>query len=162
MAPPFPGRLGRHVASGYIVRANSIAELASKCGIDPATLEATVTAWNPAAARGEDPEFAKGSNVYQRFNGSAGVSPNPCVAPITKPPFYAIRLVPGDIGTFAGLRTDPDSRVLDTFGKPIGGLYAVGNDAASFMGGSYPGAGITIGPAMVFGYLAARHAAGLG
>ena len=162
MAPPFPGRLGRHVASGYIVRANSIAELASQCGIDPATLEATVAAWNPAAARGEDPEFGKGSNVYQRFNGSAGVSPNPCVAPITKPPFYAIRLVPGDIGTFAGLRTDPDSRVLDTLGKPIGGLYAVGNDAASCMGGSYPGAGITIGPAMVFGHLAARHAAGLG
>jgi succinate dehydrogenase/fumarate reductase flavoprotein subunit len=159
MAPPFPGRLGRHLASGYIIRANSLAELARVCGIDPAGLQATIATWNPFAARGEDPEFGKGSNVYQRFNGSAGVSPNPCVAPIAKAPFYAIRLVPGDIGTFAGLRTDPDSCVLDTEGEPISGLYAVGNDAASFMGGSYPGAGITIGPALVFGHRAAKHAA---
>lgn len=159
MAPPFPGRLGPHVASGYIYRADSIHELAIQCGIDPVGLETTMAAWNPAASKGEDPEFGKGTNVYQRFNGSAGVSPNPCVAPIAKAPFYAIRLVPGDIGTFAGLRTDPNGRVLDTQGEPIKDLYAVGNDAASFMGGSYPGAGITIGPALVFGHLAAKHAA---
>lgn len=159
MAPPFPGRLAPHVASGYILRAGTITELARRCGITPGGLESTIAAWNPAAARGEDPQFGKGSNIYQRFNGSAGVSPNPCVAPIAKPPFYAIRLVPGDIGTFAGLRTDAHSRVVTDAGAAIPGLYAVGNDAASFMGGSYPGAGITIGPALVFGHLAALHAA---
>ncbi len=160
MAPPFPGRLAPHVASGYIVKADTLADLARRCGIEPAALEETVARFNTHAAKGEDPEFGKGSNVYQRFNGSAGVSPNPCVAPLETAPYYAIRLVPGDIGTFAGLGTDPDSRVLGEGGQPVPGLYAVGNDAASFMGGAYPGAGITLGPALVFGHRAARHAAG--
>jgi succinate dehydrogenase/fumarate reductase flavoprotein subunit len=158
-APPWPGRLGPHVRSGYIVKADTLAALANKCGIDPAGLAATVARFNERAAEGIDIEFGKGTDVYERFNGSAGVAPNPCVQPIGKAPFYAIRLVPGDIGTFAGLRTDRDARVLDAAGGPIEGLYAVGNDAASFMGGSYPGAGITLGPALVFGHRAARHAA---
>ena len=157
MAPPAPGRLGPHVRSGYIQRATTLAALARQCGIDPAGLEATVTRFNAGAARGDDPEFGKGGDVYQRFNGSAGHAPNPCVAPLTEPPYYAIRLVPGDIGTFVGLKTDARSRALDADGRVIEGLYVVGNDAASFMGGAYPGAGITIGPALVFGHLAGRE-----
>jgi succinate dehydrogenase/fumarate reductase flavoprotein subunit len=141
-APPAPGRLGPHVKSGYIVRAETLSELASKCGIDRDQLLATIDRFNAGAAEGVDAEFGKGTDVYERFNGSAGVSPNPCVQPIGKPPYYAIRLVSGDIGTFAGLRTNVDARVIDSSGAIIEGLYAVGNDAASFMGGSYPGAGI--------------------
>lgn len=159
MAPPAPGRVGPHIRSGYIHRAGTLAALAGQTGIDAAGLEASVARFNADAVRGEDAEFGKGGDVYQRFNGSAGHSPNPCVAPLTEPPFYAIRLVPGDIGTFVGLKTDAQARGLDANGRVIPGLYVVGNDAASFMGGAYPGAGITIGPALVFGHLAARHIA---
>ncbi|MFO1088075.1 MAG: FAD-dependent oxidoreductase [Hyphomicrobiales bacterium] len=158
-APPLPGRLGPHLASGYIQRANTLADLATLCGIDAKGLNDTVARFNAGAALGEDREFGKGGDVYQRFNGSIGHRPNPCVAPISRAPFYAVRLVPGDIGTFVGLRTDVHARALDTSGHPIPGLYVVGNDAASFMGGTYPGAGITLGPALVFGHLAARHIA---
>jgi succinate dehydrogenase/fumarate reductase flavoprotein subunit len=158
MAPPAPARLAPHIASGYIKRSKTLAGLAQLCGIDPSALIETITQFNGPAANGQDPQFGKGDDVYHRFNGSAGVSPNPCVKPLDTPPFYAIRLVPGDIGTFVGLRTDEDAQVLDRDQLPIQGLYAVGNDAASFMGGAYPGAGITIGPALVFGHRAARHA----
>jgi succinate dehydrogenase/fumarate reductase flavoprotein subunit len=159
MAPPAPGRLGPHVASGYIKQGNTIAALASQCGIDPVGLQATVARFNLEAARGEDPEFHKGADHYERFNGSFGHTPNPCLAPLQQAPFYAVKLVPGDIGTFVGLRADAAARVLNTEGQPIAGLYAAGNDAGSFMGGTYPGAGTSIGPAMVFGHLAARHIA---
>lgn len=158
-APPAPGRLGPHVRSGYIHRAGTLAELADQCGIDPMGLELTVTEFNVHAAQGRDPAFDKGGNVYERFNGSAGQAPNPCLAPLEHGPYYAIRLVPGDIGSFNGLKTDADCRALDAAGNAIAGLYVVGNDAASFMGGAYPGAGITLGPALVFGHIAARHAA---
>ena len=107
-----------------------------------------------------DTEFARGTDAYQRFNGAPGHAPNPCVAPLDRPPYYAVRLVPGDIGTFAGLEADASARVLDKDGQPIPGLYAAGNDMASVMGGTYPGAGITIGPALTFGYIAGRHLAG--
>lgn len=156
-APPRPGRLGPHLASGYIKKADTLQELAEICGIDAKGLNQTVARLNKGAALGEDPEFGKGTDPYQRFNGSIGRSPNPCVGPIERAPFYAVRLVPGDIGTFIGMRTDAHARALDTSGQPVGGLYVVGNDAASFMGGTYPGAGITLGPALVFGHLAARH-----
>ena len=161
MAPPPPGRLGRHLRSGYLVRARTIPELARACGIDPAGLRDTVERFNRAAVHGEDPEFGKGSDVYQRFNGSAGQTPNPCVAPLLKPPFYAMRLVPGDLGTFVGLKADEHGRVLRRDGRPIPGLYTAGNDAGSFLGGTYPGAGTSVGPALVFGHLAARHLATL-
>lgn len=159
-APPAPGRLEPHIRAGYLKQGGSIAALAAVCGIDAAGLERTVARFNAAADRGEDPEFGKGGDVYQRFNGSPGVTPNPCVAPLRKAPFYAVELIPGCIGTFAGLKTDARSRVLDGDGKPVPGLWAVGNDAASFMGGRYPGAGITLGPALVFGHLAALDAQG--
>lgn len=158
-APPLPGRLGPHIASGYIKQADTLAALAAQCGIDEQGLSRTVALLNEGALKGEDPEFGKGTDPYQRFNGSIGHGPNPCVAAIERAPFYAIRLVPGDIGTFIGMRTDAHARALDTAGQPVSGLYVVGNDAASFMGGTYPGAGITLGPALVFGHLAARHIA---
>ena len=159
--PPSPGRIAPHLRSGYLLRGKSPEALAAAAGIDPGGLRATVERFNTGAARGEDPEFGKGSNVYHRFNGDPHHRPNPCLAPLQTPPYYALRVVPGDLGTFTGLATDTFARVLDTAQAPIPGLYATGNDMASFMGGDYPGAGITIGPALTFGYVAARHLAGL-
>ena len=130
--------------------------------ISPDALEATIAEFNSTAKDGEDPAFGKGSKAYNRYQGDALVTPNPCVAPLHVAPYYAIKLVVGDIGTFAGLTTDENTRVLDASGKPIKGLYAVGNDAASVMGGNYPGAGITLGPGLTFGYVAAMHLAKAG
>lgn len=151
---PAPLPIGRHLRSGYLLSGTTVAELASRIGVEPAVLEATVSEFNGAARRGEDPAFGKGSKAYNRYQGDALVTPNPCLAPLETGPYYAIRLVIGDIGTFAGLQTDEKTRVLNTAGQPIKGLYAVGNDAASVMGGNYPGAGITLGPALTFGYVA--------
>jgi succinate dehydrogenase/fumarate reductase flavoprotein subunit len=154
---PSPLPIGRHLRSGYLKRGATVAELATRIGIAPETLEATLGEYNAAARRGEDPAFGKGSKAYNRYQGDALVRPNPCVAPLEHGPYYAIRLVIGDIGTFAGLATDENTQVLDASGTPIKGLYAVGNDAASVMGGNYPGAGITLGPALTFGYVAAMQ-----
>ncbi len=156
---PAPLPIGRYLKSGYLKRGATVAELARQIGIAPATLEATVKEFNGTAERGEDPAFGKGSRAYNRYQGDALVTPNPCLAPLEAGPFYAIKLVVGDIGTFAGLVTDAETRVLNAAGKPIKGLYAVGNDAASVMGGNYPGAGITLGPALTFGYIAAMQLA---
>ena len=158
-AKPFPVPVGQYVRSGYLHRGRTLRELAERAGIEPAGLEATVARYNEAARRGEDPEFGRGGNAYNRYLGDALVTPNPCVAPIETGPFYALKLVPGDLGTFAGLRADAHARVLDREGAPIPGLYAAGNDLASVMGGNYPGGGITLGPAMTFGYIAGRHMA---
>lgn len=159
-APPLPGRLSPYLRSGYLARGETLEALARQIGIDAAGLADTVTTFNRNAGLGEDPQFRKGSDAYQRFNGAAGHKPNPCLAPLDEPPFYAVRLIPGELGTFAGLKTDAQGRALDKEGRPIAGLFAVGNDAASVMGGTYPGAGITIGPAMTFGYIAGRTLAG--
>jgi len=159
-APPRPARLKPYLDSGYIVSGDTPEELAQRLGIDPAGLAATIRTFNEGAGRGIDTAFARGTDAYQRFNGAPGHLPNPCVAPLDQPPYYGVRLVPGDIGTFAGLKTDASARVLDKDGRPIAGLYAAGNDMASVMGGTYPGAGITIGPALTFGYIAGRHLAG--
>jgi predicted oxidoreductase len=142
------------------MRGNTLAELAGTAGLDPAGLEATVARFNRDAERGEDPEFGRGRSAFSRFLGDPDHRPNPNVGPIRKAPFYALRLVMGDLGTFDGLTTDLVGRVLAPDGAPIAGLYAVGNDRASMMGGSYPGAGITLGPIMTFGYLAGCHLAG--
>lgn len=160
-AKPFPVPIGQYVRSGYLTRGGTLAELAGRAGIDTAGLEATVAGYNAAARRGEDPAFGRGSTAYNRYLGDAKVQPNPCVAPIARAPFYALKLVPGDLGTFAGLRANEHAQVLGGDGQPIPGLYAAGNDLASVMGGNYPGGGITLGPAMTFGYIAARHMAGL-
>jgi predicted oxidoreductase len=152
--------IGRHIRSGYLKRGATLAELAGEAGIDPAALQATVTEFNKTAAEGRDPAFGKGSRAYNRFQGDALHGPNPCIAPIESGPFYAIKLVIGDLGTYAGIKTDQHARALDADGRPIAGLYAAGNDMASIMGGNYPGAGITLGPALTFGYIAGRHLAG--
>lgn len=156
--PPFPMPLGRHLRSGYLKRGRTLADLARVIEVDAATLQATVERFNESARRGEDPEFGKGSKAYNRYQGDAlHDGANPCLAPLQDGPYYAIKLVVGDIGTFAGLATDAQTRVLGTDGRPIPGLYAVGNDAASIMGGNYPGAGITLGPAVTFGYVCGKQ-----
>ena len=114
------------------------------------------------AFAGRDPEFGRGSNIYQRHLGDPSHSPNPCVAPIEGPPFYALRIHPADLGTAVGLRTDCHARVLRKDGIVIPGLYACGNDMGSIMNGNYPGPGITLGPALTFGYIAGRHLAQTG
>ena len=156
---PSPLPLGRHLRSGYRKRGKTVADLATQIGIDPADFEATLSEFNASAQSGEDPLFGKGSLAYNRYQGDASLSPNPCVAPLQHGPYYAIKLVIGDIGTFAGLATDENTQVLNAAGEPIKGLYAVGNDAASVMGGNYPGAGITLGPALTFGYVAGMQLA---
>jgi len=157
--PPFPMPLGHHLRSGYLMRGATIEALAAQARIDPKGLADTVTRFNTTAAEGRDPDFGKGSRAYNRYQGDALHGPNPCVAPIAGGPFYAIKMVIGDLGTYAGIVTDADARALDADGRVIPGLYAAGNDMASIMGGNYPGAGITLGPALTFGYIAGRHLA---
>jgi succinate dehydrogenase/fumarate reductase flavoprotein subunit len=159
-AKAFPLPLAPHLASGYLLRGATPAELAARAGIDPAALQVTLEAYNRDARDGRDPAFGKGSTAYNRFLGDATVTPNPCVAPLDQPPYYAVQVVIGDLGTYAGIRTDGHARALGDRGQPIPGLYAAGNDMASIMGGNYPAGGITLGPAMTFGYIAGCHLAG--
>jgi succinate dehydrogenase/fumarate reductase flavoprotein subunit len=161
MAKPRPVPLLPYLRSGYLKRGRTLAELARACGIDAAGLEATVAEFNAGVRRGEDPAFGRGSTPFNRYGGDPTVGPNPSLAPIEKGPFYAVRIVPVSFGTFAGLATDARARVLDHADAPIPGLYAVGNDQASVMGGHYPAGGINIGPAMTFGFIAARDLAGV-
>jgi succinate dehydrogenase/fumarate reductase flavoprotein subunit len=161
IARPTPLPVAPYIRSGYIKTGRTIAELARNCGIDPDGLERTVSEYNRHARLGEDPAFGRGSTLYNRVQGDPANKPNPCIAPIERGPFYAVKVVPGSFGTFAGLRTDGSARVLDAENAPIPGLYAVGTDMASVMGGHYPAGGINLGPAMTFGYIAGRHAAGL-
>ncbi|SNT01674.1 3-oxosteroid 1-dehydrogenase [Sphingomonas laterariae] len=143
-------------------KADSLDALAAKIGVDAAGLKATVERMNGYAVTGKDLEFDKGGNVYDRYYGDPTNTPNPCLGPIVKAPFYALKLVPGDIGTKGGLQADEHARVLATGGAPIPGLYAIGNNSAALMGPSYPGPGSTLGPAMVMGFIAAGHIAGVG
>jgi succinate dehydrogenase/fumarate reductase flavoprotein subunit len=157
---PFARSTARLVASGYLKRAPTLAGLAQELGIPPVAFEATAAAFNADARRGLDTQFGRGSDIYQRHLGDADHRPNPCLAPIEEGPFYAVAVQPADLGMAAGIVTDECSRVLSADGVPIAGLYACGNDMQSVMNGAYPGPGITLGPALVFGYIAARHAAG--
>ena len=158
---PAPMPLGGMVANGYLKRANSLAELANTCGIDAPALAATVARFNAMAQTGIDLDFSKGETPYNRVQGDAAAGGmNPCMAAIEQGPFYAVRVVAGSLGTFAGLRANPNAQVLNAQGAPIAGLYACGNDQSSLMGGNYPSGGITLGPAMTFGFVAAHHAAG--
>jgi succinate dehydrogenase/fumarate reductase flavoprotein subunit len=147
------------VADGYLIQAGSIAELAEILRLPGEALEQTVARHNSFAASGVDADFGKGSDAYQRNLGDAAHGPNPCIGRIAKPPFYAVKIFPGDIGASCGLVTNEHAQVLRGDGSPIAGLYACGNDMNSIMSGIYPGPGITLGPAMTFGYIAARHAA---
>lgn len=157
MIRPKTLRTGPYVASGYLKKASSIAGLAGQLGIDPRQLEETVTRHNGFAETGKDLDFRKGETFYERSNGDPAHVPNPCIGRIEQGPFYAVEVHPTPLGTSHGLAIDPDARVLDTAGRPIRGLYACGNDADSVFSGEYPGPGAQIGPAMTFGYLAARH-----
>ncbi|MDO8285005.1 MAG: FAD-dependent oxidoreductase, partial [Rhodoferax sp.] len=159
---PAPMPLGGMLNNGYLKRGNSLTELAQACGIDAHNLHNTVQRYNRLALAGQDADFAKGETPYNRIQGDAATgNPNPCMAPLEHGPFYAVRVVPGSLGTFAGLKVNTHAQVLDAQGQPIAGLYAGGNDMTSMMGGHYPSGGITLGPAMTFGFLAAQHAAGL-
>lgn len=158
---PFPLPIGQYLRTGYLKRGATLAELAGKTGISATGLESTVREFNVHARNGKDPAFGKGSKAYNRYQGDALHSPNPCLAPLEHGPFYAIKLVVGDLGTYAGLITDRFSRVLDGGRHPIPGLYAAGNDISTIMGGNYPGAGITLGPALTFGHIAGCHIAGV-
>lgn len=157
--PPFPMPLGHHLNTGYLMRGDTLEALAAKAGIDAKAFVETVRQFNATAPLGYDAAFGKGSKAYNRYQGDALHGPNPCVAPIENGPFYAIKMVIGDLGTYAGIVTDENARALDAEGQVIPGLYAAGNDMASIMGGNYPGAGITLGPALTFGYIAGRHLA---
>ncbi|MCF6370833.1 FAD-dependent oxidoreductase [Rhizobium halophilum] len=153
---PAPVPFQRWLSNGYLKSATTIEDLALRCGIDPSGLHATVTSFNAQAESGEDLEFHRGTTPYQRVQGDPDHGPNPCLAPITRAPFYAVEVFPGSLGTFAGISTDRQSRVLDERGQPIAGLFAAGNDMNSIMGGHYPSGGITLGPAMTYGFIAAE------
>ncbi|WP_431025109.1 FAD-dependent oxidoreductase [Halomonas sp. H5] len=157
---PAPVPFRHWIRKGYLKAGRTLEELARNCGIDPDGLAATVAGYNAYAAQGEDPEFGRGSTLYNRKNGDPAHGPNPCVAPLDRGPFYAVKVVPGCFGTFAGLKTNAHAQVLDGTDAPIAGLYAAGTDMASIMGGHYPAGGINLGPAMTFGHIAGLHAAG--
>ena len=158
-AKPAPMPLGPLLRNGYLLKGDSLAELARQAGIEAAGLEQTVRQYNLGAEQGEDREFGRGSTCFNRYLADPQHQPNPCVAPIGKGPYYAVKVIMGDLGTFDGIKTSVVGEVLNETGAAIPGLYAVGNDRASIMGGNYPGAGITLGPIMTFGYLTAQHLA---
>lgn len=162
-AKPAPFSPKPWLDNGYLRCGDTLAELAKACGIDAQGLQQTVQRYNTMATTGVDEDFHKGETPYNRVQGDGAAvhatQPNPCMAPLRAPPFYAVQVVPGSLGTFGGVRVDAHARVLDTQGQVIEGLYAAGNDQASVMAGHYPSGGITLGPAMTFGYLAACHAA---
>jgi succinate dehydrogenase/fumarate reductase flavoprotein subunit len=153
-----PGFSGARVP-GWMPRAGSLAGLAAMIGVDPAGLTATVARWNDACAGGADPDFGRGGNVYDRYGGDPDVAGAPNLGPLTEPPFYAVRVLAGTIGTKGGPVTDAAGTVLTPAGAPIPGLYAVGNAAAFWTGDAYPAPGATLGIAMTMAYIAGRHAA---
>jgi succinate dehydrogenase/fumarate reductase flavoprotein subunit len=160
-APPAPATTGSAVRAGYLIKARSLAELARRIGLDASILEETIARFNAAAILGVDPEFQRGASDLDRAYGDPLHQPNPCLGPLTQPPFYAVRVDAGDLGSLVGLRTNASAQILGEEGDAIPGLYAAGLDAASPMGGYYPAAGVTVGAAMTFGWIAAMHALGL-
>ena len=158
---PFPAPFGHHLRSGYLKRGRTAAELARAMNVPEAALAQTIAGFNTDAAEGTDRAFGKGSTAYQTYLGDAENAPNPCLRPLDQAPLFAIEIFPGDIGTSIGLSANGRGEVLATDGTPIPGLYTCGNDMNSIMAGSYPGAGITLGPALTFGYIVGHTAAGL-
>jgi succinate dehydrogenase/fumarate reductase flavoprotein subunit len=164
-AKPAPMPLGPMLTHGYLKRGSTLAELAHACGIAADALQATVQRYNTMARAGKDEDFAKGETPYNRMQGDTAFAAergwaNPCMGPLEGGPFYAVRVVAGSLGTFAGLKVNASAQVLAAHGQPVPGLYAGGNDMDSLMAGHYPAGGITLGPAMTFGWIAAQHAAG--
>lgn len=155
------GRPRQHlIDSGYLIKANSLEELAAKLDIPSSNLSQSAQQFNDAAITGNDPLFGKGSTAYNQYLGDPEHLPNPCLGQLSTAPFYAVKVYPGDIGTAAGLMTTPDGQVFNNQLRVIEGLYAVGNDMESIMAGHYPGPGITLGPGICFGWLAGLHSAG--
>lgn len=160
--PGAPVPTGRKVPaawlqSGVVKAGQTWEELAAQIGVAPARLQSTATRFNELARRGHDNDFNRGDSAYDNYYGDPTL-PNPNLYPLGDPPYYAFRIVLGDLGTSGGLRTDEQARVLRCDDTVVRGLYAVGNTSAPMMGRSYAGAGATIGPAMTFGYVAAKHA----
>ncbi len=151
-ARPFPFTPTAWLRTGYLQRGNTLAELAKQCAIDANALAETVERFNHFASTGEDVDFHRGASAYNRAQGDHQVT----LGPLREGPFYAVRILPGSLGTFSGLQTDEHARVLDEQQQPIPGLYAIGNDMSSVMRGYYPSGGITLGPAMTFGYLVGK------
>ncbi len=153
-----PGRLPEQwVRDGFVIRGQTLAEVAKQCGVDPAGLEATVRRFNELARTGVDTDFHRGRAAADRFWGDPSYRPNGCLAPLERPPFYAVAMYPCDVGTCGGLITDEHARVLRKDGQPIAGLYATGNTTASVTGRHYLGGGGSIGPSCTFGFVAANH-----
>lgn len=156
-----PGRLPRQwLDSGRVRKSDTVAELAEQIGVDAAGLVATFDRFNANAALGLDPDFGRGQSAYNRCLGDPGHKPNPALGPLEKPPFYATEIYPSDVGTCGGLVTNEHAQVLDEQGSAIPGLYATGNITATVLGRTYLGAGASIANTMVFGFVAAHHAAG--
>ncbi len=146
--------------AGIAHRSADLPSLAGAIGVDPSALVSTLERFNALARAGVDPDFERGASAYDRYYGDPTVTPNPNLRALEAGPFYAVKVVLSDLGTCGGLRADAKARVLREDGSVIEGLYAIGNTAANAFGASYPGAGATIGQGLVFGYIAARHAAG--
>lgn len=154
-------KLQHYLNQDYLVRADSIAQLAQRLNINADTLNETVARYNHLAAAGEDSDFGRGTSAMNRFNGDAAVTPNPCLRPLSaQGPYYALAVRPADLAASMGLDCNRFGQVLDSHGQPINGLFACGNDMASVFKGTYPGPGTTIGPGMVFGWRIAKFAAG--
>jgi len=158
VGPCLPGMpLPKHLREiDYLKESDTLEGLAAQLGIDAAGLKDEVEKMNRYAASGKDPEFDRGESAYDRYYGDATVTPNPCLGPIEKPPFFGMTVYPGDLGTKGGLCTDEHARVVKESGETIPGLFAIGNCSAATMGSSYPGAGGTIGPAMTSGFIVAE------
>ena len=146
--------------SGFMHKADTLEDLARQIDVDAAGLHRTADRFEEFARTGVDEDFGRGNSTYDRFYSDPRQKPNPNLGAVSKAPFYAVRVWPGDLGTKGGLLTDEHARVLREDGSVIPGLYAAGNTSASVMGHTYPGPGSTIGPAMTFGYIGGRHAAG--
>jgi 3-oxosteroid 1-dehydrogenase len=156
--PKFPDWILPRAVRSILLKAPTLDALAAQMGVPAEALKRTVQAFNAGAREGRDPQFGRGDAAYDRYYGDPKVTPNPNLAPIEQAPFYAFPIHSGDIGTNGGLVIDERAQVLDNNGQPIPGLYATGNCTASVMGGAYPGAGSTLGPALTFGWLAGRGA----
>lgn len=149
------------VDCGYLKVGETIEDLAAQINVDPATLRGTLERWNGFVDKGVDEDFGRGNREYDKWLGDPFKDGNPALARIDKGPFFAIDIIPGDVSTYGGALIDARARVIKADGTPVPGLYACGVSTASIMGGVYPGAGASVGPSMTFGYIAAKHAAGV-
>ena len=156
---PFPGRWYKH---GTVKKADSIEALAAEIGVPADGLSATIERFNGFAVSGVDEDFHRGESAYDKYYSDPTVKPNCSLHSIDQGPFYAVKIIPGDLGTKGGLVTDERGRVLGEDDSVIEGLYAAGNVSSAVMGNTYAGPGATIGPAIVFGYLAAEDIAASG